>query len=243
MTSINLELVAADVVRAVQRQDIVIVVDVLRATSTIVTALVSGAQAIFPLESVEEARVVKRANPEYILAGEREGLKPSGFDLGNSPSEYTRERVQSRRIVFTTSSGTQALGAARDAPVVLVGSFLNATAVAQRAKQISKEMACGVTIALSGRLGEFSLEDFLCGGALVGQLKEETHRCSDAAYAAYLSYLYSQRRLLDCVLIGNHAKELVDLGLSEDVKFCCTLDKYDIVPTLQSGWIVRYGTV
>ncbi len=237
-----MELVAADAARAVQRQDIVIVVDVLRATSTIVTALVSDAQAIMPLRSIEQAREMKRANPEYILAGERGGLRPSDFDLGNSPSEYTRGRVKGKRIILTTSSGTQTLEATRDAPVVLVGSFLNATAVSLKAKKLSKEMSRNVTIALSGRLGEFSLEDFICGGAIVCLLEEEGDRCSDSAYAARLCYSSAEKTLLQSVLLGNHARDLVDLGFSGDVEFCCTLDRYDIAPQLESGWIVRGGS-
>jgi len=243
MTYVSLELVAADVAKAVQRRDIVIVVDVLRASSTIVTALACGAQAVMPLRRVEEARRMKRTNPEYLLAGERRGLRPRGFDLGNSPLEYTSSRVGNKRILLTTSSGTQTLAVAREAPTTLVGSFLNITAIANRARELSREMACGITVALSGKLGEFSLEDFLCGGALVSKLRKEKDGCSDAAYAAYLSYRSIERRLLETILMGNHAKELVDLGLSEDVRFCCVLDKYDLVPVLELGWIVSYGTV
>ena len=243
MTNINLELVAADAAAAAQRQDIVIIVDVLRASSTIVTALARSAQAIMPLRSVDEARRMKRANPEYVLAGERRGLRPRGFELGNSPLEYTRDRVGNKRILLTTSSGTQALAAAKEAPITLVGSFLNLTAVSHKVKQLLKEEERGITIVLSGKLGEFSLEDFLCGGALVSRLSEERDRCSDPAYAAYLSYQTSERGLLSTILKGNHAKELVDIGLSEDIRFCCTLDKFHIVPILKSGWVVLDETV
>jgi len=239
MTDINLELVAADAAVAVKRQDIVVIVDVLRASSTIVTALANGAQAIMPLRSVEDARRRKRANPEYLLAGERHGLRPRGFDLGNSPLEYTRERVENKGILLTTSSGTQALAAAREAPEIVVGSFLNMTAVSYVVKQLSKEEERGITIVLSGKHGKFSLEDFLCGGAFVALLKEEMDRCSDTAWVAYLSYQASERRLLDTILMGNHAKELVNLGLSEDVRFCCTVDRYVVVPVLESSWVVE----
>lgn len=239
MTHINLELVATDAAAAVKRQDITVIVDVLRASSTIVTALASGAQAVMPLRNVEEARRMKRANPEYVLAGERGGLRPRGFDLGNSPLEYTRERVENKGILLTTSSGTQALAAAKEAPVTVVGSFLNAAAVSYVVKQLSKEKELGITIALSGKRGKFSLEDFLCGGALVARLRKDTDRCSDTAWAAYLSYQASERRLLNTILMGDHAKELVGLGLSEDVRFCSTLDRYLVVPVLESGWLVE----
>ncbi len=238
MTDINLELVATDAAAAAKRQDIAVIVDVLRASSTIVTALANGAQAVMPLRSVEEARRKKRVNPEYVLAGERGGLRPRGFDLGNSPLEYTRERVENKGILLTTSSGTQALATAKEAPATVVGSFLNITAVSYVVKQLSKEEERGITIVLSGKQGKFSLEDFLCGGALVARLREETDRCSDAACAAHLSYQASEKRLLNTILMGNHAKELVDLGLSEDVRFCCTLDRYVVVPVLKSGWVV-----
>ncbi|MEM2921161.1 MAG: 2-phosphosulfolactate phosphatase, partial [Candidatus Bathyarchaeia archaeon] len=95
------------------------------------------------------------------------------------------------------------------------------------------------TVALAGRLGEFSLEDFLCGGAMVEHLKEEADECSDSAYAAYLSYRACKNNLLQCVLKGKHARNLVDLGLLRDVEFCCMLDRYDTVPLLKEGWIVK----
>ncbi len=239
MTEINLELIASDAVSAVKRQDIVIVVDVLRASSTIVTALANGALAVMPLRSVEEARRRKRADPEYVLAGERKGLRPTGFDLGNSPSEYVPESVENKRILLTTSSGTQALVASKGAPLTLVGSFLNLNAVSRAAKRFSIEEKRGITIALSGKQGEFSLEDFLCGGALVAQLREIADKCSDTAWAAYLSYQASEEMLLKAILLGNHAKELVDLGLSEDVGFCCELDRYFVAPILRSGWVAE----
>jgi 2-phosphosulfolactate phosphatase len=234
-----MELRAADAVNGVNRGDVIVVIDVLRASSTIVTALTAGAAAVIPVKTIEEAHMLKEKHPEYILGGERGGLKPIGFDLGNSPREYVAERVNEREIVLSTSSGTQALSAVLDAPIALVGSFLNATAAADASWRLARGLERDLTIVLSGRMGEFSLEDFLCGGAILDRLDDRGLEYTDTAYAALLAYRTASGRLLESVLRSKHGRELVKLGLLEDVVFCCCIDKYSIVPALRKGRIVR----
>lgn len=235
MTQINLELNADDVKNGIERGDIIVVIDVLRASCTIITALRNGALGVMPVKMVEEAKTLKKTHPDYVLGGEREGLRPEGFELGNSPLEYTTDKIGGKRIILTMTSGTQALTAATNASMVRVRSFLNSTAVANAASDLSKRYKRNITIALAGKLREFSLEDFLCGGAIIERIQRRKLDYSDAAYAALLAFKATKKSLTKNIFIGKHAKELVQLGFSEDVNFCSSIDRYEDIPILQKG--------
>ncbi len=157
-----------------------VVIDVIRATSTLVEALANGARAIFPTISTEEA--VKLASSlgreDTLLCGERKGLKVEGFDLGNSPAEFTAEVVQGKQLVMTTTNGTRAFFAAEGADRVLAASFMNLSAVAGALDKVA-----GLVIVCSGRENRFSLDDALCAGVLVQTLEkglEEELELNDA---------------------------------------------------------------
>ena len=234
---------AKDAVRGGSRGDVVVVIDVLRCTSAIVTALANDATNVTAVESVSRARSLKSRNPDSILAGERGGLPPRGFELGNSPLDFSAKKVSGKGIIITTSSGTQAIQNASEARVVLLGSFLNLTAVAKKAWEAADEKSCGLTVAMSGKLGSFSLEDFLCSGAIANLWENESAAFSDSAYASLLAYRSARSDLFENVLKGNHAQELVRIGFNRDVAFCCERDRYDTVPILKEGKIVRLETI
>jgi 2-phosphosulfolactate phosphatase len=234
---ISAELVAKDARRGSARGDVVIVVDVLRCTSAIVTALANGAIDVRAVKTLSEARSLKSRNPTSILAGERHGFPPKGFDIGNSPREFTPDRVRDRRIIITTTSGTQAINNASRARIVLMGSFLNVTAAAEAAWKISEDENSNLTIAMSGKQGSFSLEDMLCAGAIINHWDSSIVEYSDVARAALLAYRNASTDLLRHVLVGNHAQELVNAGFKDDVLFCTELDKWSIVPVLKEGSI------
>ena len=238
MTTVSVEFIAKDAVRGAERGDLVVVVDVLRCSSSIVTALANGATDVTAVKSVSEARALKRKNPSHVLAGERGGLPPNGFELGNSPRDFSAKNVQVRSVVITTSSGTQAINNASGARVVLIGSFLNMSAVAEKALRMAAERGIGLTVAMSGKLGAFSLEDFLCAGGIVSRWDGEGLEFSDSAYASLLGYRATSDNILSHVLRGTHAQELVELGLGEDVSLCCEVDRYAVVPVLRDGKIV-----
>ena len=242
MRTVNVEFTAKDAVRGVERGDVIVVVDVLRCTSSIVTALANGATDVTAVRSVSEARALKSKNPSFILAGERGGLPPKGFELGNSPRDFLATNIKGRSVIITTTSGTQAINNASRAKMVLIGSFLNLTAVAKRAMKVAVEEGSGLTVAMSGKLGSFSLEDFLCAGGIVSLWEGEGLEFSDSAFAALLGYRAASDNLLKHVLEGSHARGLVDLGLGEDVSFCCERDKFDVFPVLRGGRIVRLET-
>lgn len=234
---ISAELVAKDASRGSARGDVVIVVDVLRCTSAIVTALANGAVDVKAVKTIREARSLKSRNPTSILAGERDGFPPKGFDIGNSPREFTQDRVRDRRIIMTTTSGTQAIDNASKARIVLLGSFLNVTATARTAWEIAEKENSNLTIAMSGKQGSFSLEDMLCAGAIINHWDSNMVEYSDAAYASLLAYRSASSDLLRHILMGNHAQELVEAGFRDDVFFCVESDKWSIVPFLREDSI------
>ncbi len=234
---LNLELTARDASRAVKRGDLIVVVDVLRCTSTIITALANGAEAIIPVRTLREAYKLAGENPDYILAGERGGLKPGGFKLGNSPLEFRREIVEGRTIILTTTSGTAAITRSRGARTILIGALLNAEAVAKKALEMAEEAGVDISIILSGRRGRFSLEDFICAGAIGCKIRGEAVELSDAATAATLTFQSAKGRLFDRVRCGEHAKHLISLGLEGDVRFCCRMDLFNLVPIYRDGVI------
>jgi len=234
---VNLELVARDAIKAVKRRDVIVIVDVLRCSSSILNAFANGAEAVIPAETLREAYDLRRQHSEYLLAGERRGLRPSRFDLGNSPLEFTREKVCGKTLVFTTTSGTAALTRVKEAKWVLIGALLNAKSVATKAMKTAKREHTGVSLVLSGRKGHFSLEDFICAGAVVDSLSGEEVILSDASFAALLAFRQTGNNLCASIMKGEHAKHLVELGFGEDVEFACQLDLLRIAPAYRDGVI------
>lgn len=235
---VSMELAARSAGQAVARGDVVIVIDVLRCTSSIITALHNGARCVLPVRTVNEARRIYRENPGYVLAGERGGLKPRGFTLGNSPRAFTTDRVEGKTIVMTTTSGTRALANVRESRWVLIGALLNVTAVAEAAFRLSAKEGCGISLVLAGTRGRFSLEDFLGAGAIIDALPVAPGDCSDAAAAASLAFTSARDSLTATLQEGVHGKTLQRLGLGDDVVFCSHLNHYPVVPHLRENTIL-----
>jgi 2-phosphosulfolactate phosphatase len=212
----------------------VVVVDVFRASTTIAAALAGGARFVLPVADVEQA--MKLAEPyaenEVLLGGERECQRIEGFQLGNSPREYTREVVAGKVIIFTTTNGTRALSAAKDAATVLIGSFVNFGAVADAAAGHE-----AVTILCSGNNGRLSLEDFVCAGGLVNRLAKRESRLDDAALAARATYKNLKADLDRTLAATEHALRLADLGFRADLDFALKVDSIPVVPRLSEGRI------
>ncbi len=212
-----------------------VVIDVFRASTTIAAALAGGARFVLPAGDVEQA--MKLAEPyaanEVLLGGERECRRIEGFQLGNSPREYTREVVAGKVIIFTTTNGTRALAAARDAATVLVGSFVNFSAVADA---VARHDA--VTILCAGNNGRLSLEDFACAGGLVARLARGKTRLDDAALAARAAYKNLKGNISRTLAATEHALRLTDLGFRADLDFALKVDSLPVVPRLSEGRIV-----
>ena len=214
---------------------VAVVIDVFRASTTIAAALAGGARFVLPVSDVEQA--MKLAEPyaenEVLLGGERECQRIEGFQLGNSPREYTREVVAGKVIIFTTTNGTRALTAAKDAATVLVGSFVNFSAVADAVAGHET-----VTILCAGNNGRLSLEDFACAGGLVNRLAKKESQLDDAALAARAAYKNLKADLGRTLTSTEHALRLADLGFRADLDFALKVDSVPVVPCLSEGRIV-----
>ena len=203
------------------------VIDVIRATSTIVTALAHGASGVLPVASVPDAFAAKAQDPDALLAGERGGQALPGFDLGNSPEDFTVERVQGKRIILTTTNGTQALAACAGARAVVTASFLNLDAVATRLLQLGPPWM----IICAGCNGEFGVDDAAVAGALAEALGQEH---------GLISLYRSVRTELAATLLGSAAgRELLKVGLEKDVPFCARMNLFSVVPTLGADGVLR----
>ncbi|MEM2926327.1 MAG: 2-phosphosulfolactate phosphatase [Candidatus Bathyarchaeia archaeon] len=231
--SVDLAFTRKDIRKASEQGRIIVVIDVLRASSTIITALSNGAEGIIPAETLREARIIWKRYPESLLAGERRGLKPRGFHLGNSPLEFKREIVEGKMVILTTTSGTKTIGVAKASPFVVLAAFINASAAAERILQIAQEEGLGITLAPSGQKNSFSLEDFLCAGAIAMKLEGAKVEFSDFALGALLSFQGLKQPLDRFIWNCHHARELCKKGFEADVKFCSRLDVFQRVPILK----------
>ena len=234
----NLGFTAKDIAKAVQRGNVIIVIDVLRCCSTIVTALANAAEGVIPTKTVREARVLHKKHPEFILAGERRGIKPKGFDLGNSPLEFSPQKVKRKHIILTTTSGTKAIISSKNAKYVFTGAFLNAEATAKAALRIAEREGTGISLISAGTNGRFSLEDFICAGAIAKGFSADNVEHSDAVLAALLAFQQARKSLDRVIQSGYHARYLISQGFEEDVKFCSQLNILKIVPFLNGETIV-----
>jgi len=210
----------------------VVVIDVLRAGSTLVTALAAGAKAVVPASSSEEA-VRLTANLEkdgIVLAGERRMLKVEGFGLGNSPREMTREAVGGKTVYLATTNGTPALVAVQGGDPVLVAAALNFSAAAERARAVFLERG-DLVIVCAGREKQFALEDAYTAGRLIKAVKKGARKLNlnDAAQVA-LDLAAQQGGWRDAFAASDAARQLVEAGLGEDVTFCAQPDRVTVVP-------------
>ncbi len=237
MVKVSLELIARDAINAVKKKDIIVVIDVLRFSSSVLTSFANGAKEVIPTKTLKEAYEIRKKYPSYILAGERRGLRPPGFDLGNSPLEFKESKVKGKTLVFTTTSGTQALTRTSSADWVFIGGFLNLKSISLKISEYARKYVAGISLLLSGRKGHFSLEDFLCAGAIICNLTLEEVELSDAAIASFLAYKQSKNKICETIMLGEHAKHLIDLGYENDVKFSCQTNLYNLVPAYRNNVI------
>jgi 2-phosphosulfolactate phosphatase len=230
---VHVETVWKDMKKVRSRRDVVVIVDVLRASTTIVNAFANGAIRIYPVETVDEARTKKKTAPHILLGGERGGFKLPEFDLGNSPLEYIPETVNGKWIVLTTTDGTRAVKEAKRVQrPVLIGACINSAATANRAFDLATEIGSGVSIVAAGRKGEFSMEDFLGAGLIAKKMPQDKCEFSDSAMAAISLTGTEREDFVSLFNASSHARELREIGLGEDVAFASRIDTFEVVPIL-----------
>ncbi|MGB9813799.1 MAG: 2-phosphosulfolactate phosphatase [Thermovenabulum sp.] len=217
---------------------IAIIIDVLRATSTITTALNNGAKMVIPAISVEEAfYTAKKLKGDVVLGGERNMVKIPGFNFGNSPLEYKKEFIAGKTVILTTSNGTKAIKASQSAEHILIGCFLNASAVAKKVVEIVfTTKIYFISFVCAGTLGEFSLDDGVCAGCIIdGIIREmENHNypveLSDLAFVCRELYSSNKNNLKNLISHAGHYKKLLELGFEEDLFYCLKKDILSCVP-------------
>lgn len=206
----------------------VVVVDILRATSCMVTAFAHGVDCIMPFADLESCREMSKKG--YITSGERNGEKVEGFDKGNSPFEYMEE-IRGKKIAFTTTNGTQAISKSIGARDVVIGAFVNLDAVSRYIGNSPNN----VLVVCAGWKGRVNLEDTLFAGALVGKVKDTFKADCDAAVAARHLYDIARTDLMSFLKQASHIHRLNRLGIHEDIEYCLTHDMYNVVPRLKDG--------
>jgi 2-phosphosulfolactate phosphatase len=227
-------------------QTVCVVFDILRATSSMITALGNGATAIAPVSDIPEALRLRQRHPDILLAGERAGLRIEAhltggvtFDLGNSPREFTAEKVAGRAIATTTTNGTRALRACAAASRTLVAAFLNLQATADF---IARQAPPNLLIVCSGTFEEAAYEDVLGAGALCDLLWDTYGRgtVSDSAHMARQLYHLEQHDLLGGVSRARNGRALLAKpALREDVPFCAQRDLFSFVAQQDQDGLVR----
>jgi 2-phosphosulfolactate phosphatase len=219
-----------------------IVFDVLRATSSMVTALAHGAEAVIPVEEIDQALRLREKDRDILLAGERNGLRISTesgvtFDLGNSPREFTPSTVAGRRIAMTTTNGTRAMVACGHARSVWIGSFLNLGATVEKIsalKPVTLLLVCG------GTFDEAAYEDVLCAGAVIDLLGKQVAELSDAALLASRTYRAEAADLSSALGRSRNGRRLLEQpNLRDDVAFCAQVDRLAVIAHLEKDGSVR----
>lgn len=223
-----------------------VVFDVLRATSSMITTLDNGATGIFPVREIAEAVELRRSHPNALLAGERDGVRILGkltggveFDLGNSPREFTRKRVEGREIIMTTTNGTRALQACAGARHVLAGAVLNLGAVAAWIESVKPEK---LLLVCAGTFEEAAYEDTWAAGALCDLIWSgfKGRPVADSAQIARETYRAAQKDPLDAMQFSRNARRLLaNPELRDDVAFCLRRDFVHLTAELRSGAVVR----
>jgi 2-phosphosulfolactate phosphatase len=209
----------------------VVVVDILRATSCMTTAFAHHIHSITPLAKLPDCLALKGEG--YLTAGERDGKKVEGFDLGNSPFEYMDPQLKGKKIAFTTTNGTQAIAKSIGAHDIIIGSFLNLSAVVQYLRKAPNN----VLIVCSGWKGKVNLEDTVFAGALVENLKNDFDHACDAPMIAQRLYASARNDLKEFLKDSSHIKRLQRLNIQKDIDFCLTEDQYDVVPVIRENRI------
>lgn len=222
---------------------IVVVVDVLRACSTTVTALANGARAVVPVDDMGEAgRIAAAIGPETsLLGGERNGRPIDGYGVGNSPLEYTPELVAGKTIVLNTTNGTGAFVAARGAASAVAGCFRNVSRVVDflRAKlPANGDMPHGA-IVCAGQNGRVAREDVLCTGMILHHLwgGATPDGLDDGAHIALAQYRQEQKRLTRALFSCTHTQHLIALGYADDVAYCAEIDATPLLPRYEDSRI------
>lgn len=216
----------------------VAIVDVLRVCTTIAHALTSGCDRIIPVESVEAATNLTASLDKKVtlLGGEKEGRRIDGFNLGNSPLEYTPEMVKGKTIIMATTNGTKAMWKSQAAKEILIASFVNVSAVVDHVRKAGDF----VTFVCAGKQGRFAIEDAACAGMLIDRLADQGDLdLSDGASAARALFQIHRQSIEGLLRECEHGRYLRSIGFEGDIEACSKVDSLRILPVVKEGRIDR----
>jgi 2-phosphosulfolactate phosphatase len=213
------------------RGRIVVVIDVIRATTSLLAMLEGGCAEVLIAPTLEAARTYRRTHPDVLLAGEQQGRTPAGFDFGNSPPAFSDARLAGRRVVFATTNGTRAVHAARDGAAIFMGCLRNRTAAARVALAAAAGADHELSVMCAGREGRFSLDDAYTAGAIVAAVVDlqPDLTLTDAASAARMLY----RSVEDPAVLFRQTRagqNVIEIGLAGDLYYCAEVDRSSLVP-------------
>jgi 2-phosphosulfolactate phosphatase len=217
------------------RFEIVVVIDVLRATSAICSAFDNGVSSVIPVSTIEEAKDYQSKG--FLVGAERKGEIVEGFDFGNSPYSYMQPELKNKEVVLSTTNGTKAINIAKGAEQVLIGSLNNIDALCAYLIAQNKNVVC----LCSGWQDKFNLEDTICGGAIADELIKTGQYTSvdDSTVAAKYLYLSAKDNFFGFLKSSSHRRRLKKLNLNEDIKYCLTPNKTEVIPILKGDKIVN----
>ncbi len=220
------------------KEKVIVVIDMFRATSVIVTALNNGCNEVIPYLTVEEtiksARQMKEE--EYILGGERKAIKIDGFNLSNSPLEYTKENVKGKSVLMTTTNGTRTLTKSIGAKRVLIAAMINAKAVAKRLLEINED----VVIINAGTNGNFSMDDYICSGYIINEMLKINDKLNLTDISKTANIIFeTYPNIVDYVKEAAHYSVMKSLELDRDIEYCIQKSIIDIVPEYKNGKILK----
>jgi len=211
------------------KDKIVVVIDIFRATSVIITALNNGCKEVIPYLTIEETlESAKKLNREdYVLGGERKAVKIKGFDLSNSPLEYTDELIRNKIVLFTTTNGTRTLTKSVSAKRVFIAAMINSESVARKLLKINED----VVIINAGTNGNFSMDDFICSGYIINEMLKynEDMELTDIAKTANMIY-EENFDIISYVRKATHYSVMKSLKLDADIEYCIRKSIVEIVP-------------
>ena len=211
----------------------VVIIDIFRATSCMVTGLCNEVTAIYPVASVDEC--LAHGDQGRIMAGERGGQKLEAFDIGNSPYDYLSETVHGREVAVTTTNGTLAIDKSRSANEIIIAAFLNLSAT----RDYLLELDGDIVLHCAGWKGSVNLEDTLFAGALLEALGDHIEIVGDAAQMALSLFQHHKGDLIGVARSSGHAQRLAKFGIVKDIDFCMTFDKYEGVILMDGDRLVK----
>lgn len=233
---IDIIISADDIIESKLENKVAVVIDMFRATSVIVTALGNGCKKVIPCLTIDDAwkEAEKYNREDYILGGERKAIKIEGFDLSNSPLEYTKDIVENKTVLMTTTNGTRTLTKSLNAEKILIGAMINAEAVAKKIAEINQD----VVIINAGTNGNFSMDDYICSGYIIAEvLKRKSNiDLTDISKTAKMIY-DTHPDIMSYVKEAVHYSFMKYLKLDGDIEYCIKKSILDIVPEYKDSKI------